>query len=280
MRCSGAVTVSPTNLHRRLDGERCRTEWFKTKTAASDADDARSNRQARDPVRKIIEHGPAGSMDGAEGTGPPHRPSAHRLHERAAEHAAHRVERSEVSTHRARPRRRGRHHSAREQITATSSPRRHHSNTSHRRHRTRRQTSDHATRAGTRPDQLLRSTCGDPDTVALDLRRGIASLHVGVIGPDRARTTGMTTRQRVIGYARCSTMMQAEDGTTLDQQRAKIAAWCALHDAEQVCIEVDSGISGRAMANRPALQRPRCAPLGSREHARGDRPVAPHPQDT
>lgn len=64
-----------------------------------------------------------------------------------------------------------------------------------------------------------------------------------------------TTTKRAIGYARVSTDEQAERGVSLDAQRAKIEAWCALHDVELLRVEVDAGISGKAMANRPALQR-------------------------
>lgn len=60
---------------------------------------------------------------------------------------------------------------------------------------------------------------------------------------------------RAIGYCRVSTDEQAERGVSLDAQRAKIEAWCALHDVQFVGVEVDAGISGKAMANRPALQR-------------------------
>ncbi len=57
-----------------------------------------------------------------------------------------------------------------------------------------------------------------------------------------------------IGYIRVSTSMQATDGVSLDAQRAKIEAWCALNDYELAAVHVDAGISGKRMKNRPGLQ--------------------------
>lgn len=61
----------------------------------------------------------------------------------------------------------------------------------------------------------------------------------------------MTT---AIGYIRVSTEGQAQDGVSLDAQRAKIEAWALLNDYELTAVHVDAGISGRGMANRPGLQ--------------------------
>jgi DNA invertase Pin-like site-specific DNA recombinase len=57
-----------------------------------------------------------------------------------------------------------------------------------------------------------------------------------------------------IGYIRVSTEGQAQDGVSLDAQRAKIAAWCELNDYTLAAVHVDAGISGKGMDNRPALQ--------------------------
>ncbi len=59
---------------------------------------------------------------------------------------------------------------------------------------------------------------------------------------------------RVFGYCRVSTTGQAIDGVSLDAQRAKILAWCAVNDAELVDVFVDAGLSGGKANNRPALQ--------------------------
>jgi DNA invertase Pin-like site-specific DNA recombinase len=59
---------------------------------------------------------------------------------------------------------------------------------------------------------------------------------------------------KVVGYVRVSTAEQAERGISLDAQRAKIEAYCALHDLVLVGIEVDAGLSGSTM-DRPGLQR-------------------------
>jgi len=57
-----------------------------------------------------------------------------------------------------------------------------------------------------------------------------------------------------IGYIRVSTEGQAQDGVSLDAQRAKIEAWALLNDYQLTAIHVDAGISGKGMANRPGLQ--------------------------
>lgn len=57
-----------------------------------------------------------------------------------------------------------------------------------------------------------------------------------------------------IGYIRVSTEGQAQDGVSLDAQRAKIEAWAMLNDYELAAVHVDAGISGKGMANRPGLQ--------------------------
>ena len=61
----------------------------------------------------------------------------------------------------------------------------------------------------------------------------------------------MTT---AVGYIRVSTEGQAQDGVSLDAQRAKIEAWALLNDYELTAVHVDAGISGKGMANRPGLQ--------------------------
>jgi DNA invertase Pin-like site-specific DNA recombinase len=62
----------------------------------------------------------------------------------------------------------------------------------------------------------------------------------------------MTTR--AIGYVRVSTDEQATLGVSLQAQEAKLHAWASLHDVD-ITIEVDAGISGKSIANRPALGR-------------------------
>lgn len=56
-----------------------------------------------------------------------------------------------------------------------------------------------------------------------------------------------------IGYVRVSTEGQAEEGVSLDAQRAKIAAWAELHDESEVVIFEDAGMSGSSMDQRPGL---------------------------
>jgi len=62
-----------------------------------------------------------------------------------------------------------------------------------------------------------------------------------------------TTRRRLIGYVRVSTSMQADAGHSLEAQRAKLDAWCALYDADLVDVVIDAGLSASTMDGRPGL---------------------------
>lgn len=66
------------------------------------------------------------------------------------------------------------------------------------------------------------------------------------------------------GYIRVSTKDQAEDGVSLDAQREKIAAYCALHDLHLVEVFADEGLSGKRADNRPGLQAALDAVCGAR----------------
>jgi DNA invertase Pin-like site-specific DNA recombinase len=59
---------------------------------------------------------------------------------------------------------------------------------------------------------------------------------------------------RVIGYIRVSTFDQANEGVSLDAQRARLEAWCVMQGAELVRVEVDAGASAKTL-ERPALGR-------------------------
>jgi DNA invertase Pin-like site-specific DNA recombinase len=62
-------------------------------------------------------------------------------------------------------------------------------------------------------------------------------------------------RRAIIGYVRVSTYGQAEDGVSLDAQRAKIEAWAELNGyGKGVEIYTDAGLSGCRAENRPGLQ--------------------------
>lgn len=57
------------------------------------------------------------------------------------------------------------------------------------------------------------------------------------------------------GYVRVSSADQAENGVSLDAQRARITAWCAANEYQLVeCFE-DAGIRAKRTNNRPGLQR-------------------------
>lgn len=59
--------------------------------------------------------------------------------------------------------------------------------------------------------------------------------------------------KKAIGYVRVSTTGQAEDGVSLDAQRARIAAWCLANDIELAEVFEDAGLSGKRADNRPGL---------------------------
>ena len=59
--------------------------------------------------------------------------------------------------------------------------------------------------------------------------------------------------KKAIGYIRVSTSEQALEGISLDNQRAKIKAYCLLNDLELVSIIEDAGKSGKSL-NREGMQ--------------------------
>jgi len=61
------------------------------------------------------------------------------------------------------------------------------------------------------------------------------------------------TMKNAIGYVRVSTEEQSREGVSLDAQKAKIKAYCDLHDMNLIAIAEDAGISGKSTANRPGL---------------------------
>ena len=59
--------------------------------------------------------------------------------------------------------------------------------------------------------------------------------------------------KQAIGYVRVSTEQQANEGVSLEAQKAKIEHWCKANDYELVNVYVDAGISGKSMDKRPGL---------------------------
>jgi DNA invertase Pin-like site-specific DNA recombinase len=59
---------------------------------------------------------------------------------------------------------------------------------------------------------------------------------------------------KAIGYVRVSTEEQAREGVSLENQRAKIEAYCSLNDLELTGILEDAGKSGKDL-NREGMQR-------------------------
>ncbi len=60
---------------------------------------------------------------------------------------------------------------------------------------------------------------------------------------------------KALGYIRVSTEAQADDGISLEAQKAKVHAWADLHDCQLVDVFADAGISGSKADNRPGLQK-------------------------
>jgi site-specific DNA recombinase len=59
--------------------------------------------------------------------------------------------------------------------------------------------------------------------------------------------------KQAIGYIRVSTEQQANEGVSLEAQRAKIEHWCKTNDYELVNVYKDAGLSGKSMDRRPGL---------------------------
>ena len=60
--------------------------------------------------------------------------------------------------------------------------------------------------------------------------------------------------QKAIGYIRVSTQGQADEGVSLEAQRAKIRAWCELNDAELVAVFEDAESRSLGYAHWPEPQ--------------------------
>ena len=58
---------------------------------------------------------------------------------------------------------------------------------------------------------------------------------------------------RTIAYIRVSTAQQADEGVSLDAQRAKLEAYCVALDLDLVAVYVDAGVSAKSL-KRPGLQ--------------------------
>ena len=71
---------------------------------------------------------------------------------------------------------------------------------------------------------------------------------------------------KAVAYIRVSTEQQAEQGVSLDAQRAKLTAYAALYDLDLVAVEVDAGVSAKSL-DRPGLQAALAALRGGHAEA-------------
>ena len=70
----------------------------------------------------------------------------------------------------------------------------------------------------------------------------------------KAKHTVTGQPKRAIGYARVSTRDQADNGHSLEAQRAKIEAYATLHDLQLVGVTIDDGFSGKNL-ERPGMEK-------------------------
>jgi len=70
----------------------------------------------------------------------------------------------------------------------------------------------------------------------------------------RKRKHGGAGRKVAVGYVRVSTIRQADDGVSLDAQRAKVVELAKARGYDLRAIHSDNGISGASADNRPGLQ--------------------------
>lgn len=72
----------------------------------------------------------------------------------------------------------------------------------------------------------------------------------------RIKTTNNTQNKiKAYGYIRVSTMMQVDNGVSLDAQQDKIKKYCELNNFELVEIIADKGISGKDLTKRVGLKK-------------------------
>lgn len=93
--------------------------------------------------------------------------------------------------------------------------------------------------------------------VRLQVRPGRDSVTAGSLCHDKEPSLNPRTHQpqpQALGYARVSTVDQADHGVSLEAQQERIRGWCAVHGYELTTVLVDRGLSGGRCDNRPALQ--------------------------
>jgi site-specific DNA recombinase len=95
---------------------------------------------------------------------------------------------------------------------------------------------------GSRPERLLNPS--------LDRQGGLN------VPTKRETPTGKIAAKEVVaGYGRVSTVRQALEGTSAEDQRQRIVNYCKQHDFVLHEFYADEGISGKNMEHRPAIQK-------------------------
>jgi DNA invertase Pin-like site-specific DNA recombinase len=80
-------------------------------------------------------------------------------------------------------------------------------------------------------------------------------LSFGIAAVTFSLSKGGPIMKKAVGYVRVSTVDQADNGASLDAQKAKIVAWCSLSGYSLAEVFTDRGISGKSMKNREGLQQ-------------------------
>lgn len=67
--------------------------------------------------------------------------------------------------------------------------------------------------------------------------------------PHNKKRSSVPQRMRCVAYLRVSSLDQAENGISLDAQREKVESYAALYDLAVVAVEVDAGVSAKALGH-------------------------------
>ena len=95
---------------------------------------------------------------------------------------------------------------------------------------------------------------GDREREAVDKKKSVKKLFFLYLFYQKRGTNSMKTTNKVAIYIRVSTAIQAEEGYSIDEQKAKLEAYCEIKDWKIYDTYIDGGFSG-ANTQRPELER-------------------------